>query len=165
MTQQAHASSRRRLGLWGGVTGFGLGAVIDVVLFHLILQEHHLLSGSIDPTTFEGFRDNITIDGLFLLLMLGVMALGLVGLWRTVNGTVLTFSGLSLTGFVVLGAGVFNVLDGVLSHYVLGLHDVVHQTAAWNPHWLGVSLFLLALGGFLIWVADGVLASSAEAPK
>ena len=145
---------RRRLLLSGGTIGFGFGAVVDVVIFHLTLQTHHLLSGFYDPYSLDGLRTNVMFDGLFLLAMLSIMVVGFGLLWRVVNGTDQRFSTLSLFGSIVVGMGVFNVVDGVVSHYVLDLHNVVHGTEAWNPHWLVVSVLMLALGLVILRVAD-----------
>lgn len=57
-----------------------LQAVLDVVVFDLILQWHHLLSDRISPTTLDGLRANVYWDGLFSLAMVGVM---LVGRWQS----------------------------------------------------------------------------------
>ena len=60
MAMRSEASQyRRKLLLCGGTMGVGLGAVIDVVVFHLIFQHHHLLSGYIDPTSYEGIRSSL----------------------------------------------------------------------------------------------------------
>ncbi|MCU4740454.1 DUF2243 domain-containing protein [Natronoglomus mannanivorans] len=152
---------RRPLLLWGGTVGFGLGAVVDVIVFHLILQTHHLLSGTYDPYSYDGLRTNVMVDGLFLAVMLAVAVVGAAMLWRTVNRARRRLSGLYTIGAVVLGAGVFNVFDGIGSHYVLDLHNVVHGTESWNPHWVVVSVVLLVLGGLLVRIAtptrvDGV---------
>ncbi|MGM0389874.1 MAG: DUF2243 domain-containing protein [Natrinema limicola] len=148
-------SRRQRLLVSGGTVGFGFGAVIDAMIFHVTLQTHHLLSGFYDPYSLDGLRTNVMIDGLFLLVMLGVMIAGLGGLWRLVNGTNERFSTRYLLGAVVVGMGVFNIIDGVVSHYVLDLHNVVHGTEAWNPHWLAVSVLLLVLGLAILRAADG----------
>ena len=71
------AGARRRLLLSGGTIGFGLGAIVDVVLFHLIFQTHHLLSGVYDPYSLDGLRTNVMFDGLFTLGMLAVSGVGL----------------------------------------------------------------------------------------
>lgn len=141
---------RRSLLVWGGVFGVGFGAVLDVILFHLIFQHHHLISGLYDPTTEAGLRINVFFDGLFLLVMLGMTLLGGAMLWRTVNRAERSLSTAALIGAIVVGMGVFNVFDGVVDHYVLGLHDVVHGTQAWNPHWIGVSLVLLGVGAAIL---------------
>ncbi|WP_121742674.1 DUF2243 domain-containing protein [Natronorubrum halophilum] len=153
-------STRRRLLLAGGAIGFGFGAVIDTVLFHLIFQTHHLLSGYYDPYSLDGLRTNVMFDGLFLLATLGITAAGLGLLWVTVNGTAERFSTRYLVGWIVVGAGVFNVYDGIVDHYVLDLHNVVHGTEAWNPPWIGVSLLLLALGWGILRTVDGHVPSA-----
>lgn len=147
-------ASRRSILLWGGVFGFGLGALVDVFVFHLIFQTHHLLSGFYDPLTYDGLRTNVMFDGLFSLGMLAIAGLGAVMLWRTVNGANRTFSSLAVGGSALVGAGVFNVFDGIVDHYLLGLHDVVHGTEAYNPHWVIVSLLMLGLGLLVLWLAE-----------
>ncbi|QFU83458.1 DUF2243 domain-containing protein [Natronorubrum aibiense] len=151
----AATSTRWRLLVSGGTVGFGFGAVIDAMIFHVTLQTHHLLSGFYDPYSLDGLRTNVMVDGLFLLVMLGVMVAGLGGLWRTVNGAAERFSTRYLVGAVVVGMGVFNVIDGVVSHYVLDIHNVVHGTEAWNPPWVAISVLLLVVGLGVLWTADG----------
>ena len=144
---------RRPLILWGGTIGFGFGALIDVFVFHLIFQHHHILSGIYDPTTHEGLRANVMMDGIFSMLMLGIVVVSAALLWRTVNRTDQSLSTLALVGSILVGMGVFNVFDGVVNHYVLDLHHVVHGTEVWNPHWVVVSVVLLGIG-LLVLLAD-----------
>lgn len=160
MTPDRADRYRRSLLGWGGVAGFGAGAVVDVVVFHLVVQHHHLLSGYVDPGTAAGLRTNLFYDGLFLLGMLAVTAAGVVALWRTANGTSVRLSPSYVLGAVVLGAALFNVVDGTVTHYVLDAHDVVHGTVAWNPHWIVVSAVLLVLGGAILRWSPGPRARS-----
>ncbi|MFC4450704.1 DUF2243 domain-containing protein [Halorussus aquaticus] len=132
--------------LGAGTFGFGLGALLDVVVFHLILQWHHLLSDRIRTTTLDGLRANVYYDGLFSLAMVGVMLVGAGLLWRALNRSAESRSAVRAFGGVLVGAGVFNVFDGIVDHYVLNIHDVVHGTQAFNPHWVGASLLLLGAG-------------------
>lgn len=155
---------RRSLLLAGGTIGFGFGAVVDVVIFHQILQTHHLLSGFYDPYTLDGVRTNVLFDGLFTAAMLGITCVGLVLLWRLVNGTDERFSSRFLAGAILVGAGVFNVFDGIVDHYVLDLHNVLHGTEAWNPHWVVVSVLLLGLGAFVLRSADGYRTGAVDQP-
>lgn len=140
------AQYRRPLILWGSTVGFGTGAIIDVVIFHLIFQHHHLLSSVYDPQTDAGLRRNITIDGLFIATMGLLTVLGAAMLWRTLNGTEKRLSARFTGGALILGGGIFNTVDGVVTHYVLDAHNVVHGTTVWNPPWVIVSLILLASG-------------------
>jgi len=136
----------RQLLLGSGTFGFGFGAVLDVVVFHLIPQWHHLLSGRIPMGTLDGLRTNVYYDGLFSLAMFGVMLVGAGLLWQTLNQSSETHSAVRAVGGLLVGAGLFNVFDGVVDHYVLGIHDAVHGTQAFNPHWVGTSLLVLGVG-------------------
>ena len=132
--------------LGSGIFGFGLGALLDVVVFHLILQWHHLLSGFYEPGTLDGLRTNVFFDGLFSLVMVAIMLVGGGMVWRGLDRSVERQSAIRALGAVLVGAGLFNVFDGIVDHYVLGLHDVVHGTQAFNPHWVGASLLILGAG-------------------
>lgn len=137
---------QRRLLLGSGTLGFGSGALLDVVVFHMILQWHHLLSGRIPMGTLDGLRSNVYWDGVFSLAMLGVMLVGAVLMWRVLNRSSESYSGVRVVGGLLVGAGLFNVFDGIVDHYVLGIHDAVHGTQAFNPHWVGASLLILGVG-------------------
>ena len=162
MPESGSRNYGRQLLLWGGTVGFGLGPVIDVVIFHLIAQHHHLLSGSIDPHSYDGLRENVMYDGVFLALMVGVLFLGQVMVWRTTNGANERFSGVYLVGSILVGGGLFNLFDGIISHYVIGLHNVVHNTQAWNPHWVAVSLLVFGGGVALLYWSDGAVYSDTQ---
>ncbi|PSQ35674.1 DUF2243 domain-containing protein [Halobacteriales archaeon SW_10_66_29] len=120
-----------RILLGSGIFGFGLGAVGDVALFHHVLQWHHLLSARVDPSTLDGLRRNLLADGVFSLAMLGVMLAGTGIVWRNLNRTEATQPMVRLVGATLVGAGAFNLFDGVVDHYILNLHDV--PPAARNP--------------------------------
>lgn len=145
---------RRSLLLWGGVFGFGLGALIDVMIFHQVFQTHHLLSGVYDPLTYDGLRTNVMFDGLFSITMLAVAGVGGAMLWRTANRATRPLSSLAVVGASFVGAGVFNLFDGVVNHYLLDLHNVLHGTEAYNPPWVLVSLLMLGAGLAVLWLAD-----------
>ncbi len=134
----------------GGVFGIGLAALLDVLVFHLVFQTHHLLSNWIDPHTHAGLQQNIYYDGIFALVMLGVLLVGAGLIWSTVNGRPQPLSTLTVGGSVFVGMGFFNTVDGVVSHYLLDIHDVVHGTTLWNPPWILVSVVLFLLGAALL---------------
>lgn len=143
--------------LWaGGVIGFGLGGLIDVLLFHLVLRVHHLISGIIPPTTPRGLQLNLLADGLFSLGMVLIASGGFVVFWRTLPLADRSRSAGLLAGAVVTGVGAFNLYDGTIDHYVLGLHHVTQ----WPPN-PGVFDVLWVIGSIVL-LAAGVLTIRAE---
>lgn len=136
----------RRLLVGSTTLGFGFGALLDVVVFHLILQWHHLLSGRITTHSLHGLQANVYWDGMFALTMIGIMLVGAGLLWRSVNHSSEARSAVRVVGGILAGAGLFNLFDGIVDHYLLGMHDVVHGTQAFNPHWVGASLLLVGAG-------------------
>jgi uncharacterized membrane protein len=130
--------------------GFALGGFFDGILLHQILQWHHLLS--LVPGT--DLRAQVMWDGLFHAAMYGIAAWGLWGLWR--RGTP---GGRTLTGALLVGFGLWHVVDAALSHWVLGIHRVRVDAASpltWDLGWLGAfGLLPLGLGLALLRSGSG----------
>lgn len=106
--------------LWATVLGFALGGFFDGILLHQILQWHHLLS--LVPEV-SGLRFQVLWDGYFHALMYVIAALGLHGLWRS-RGDLTGRRGFQTLGAILIGFGVWHGVDGVLSHWVLGIHRI-----------------------------------------
>lgn len=131
------ADMRARSGLgrlsWSGyLIGFALGGFFDGIVLHQILQWHHLLS------LVDGVTDQVMFDGLFHALMYAVAAIGLVNLYRSRHSLAGSGSGGRLLGAALIGAGAWHVADGVLSHWVLGIHRIKLDSAnplAWDIGW------------------------------
>jgi uncharacterized membrane protein len=133
----------------GGLLGFGLGGLLDVLLFHFVLQTHHLLSGIYPPTTMEALRFNLVADGLFSIGMILVMTVGFVLTWRALTraGAEARSSGGAYAGAVVVGIALFNLYDGIVDHYILGLHHATTpRLDIYDVVWVVASLVLLAAG-------------------
>lgn len=114
----AHTDSRP----WAGyLLGFALGGFFDGILLHQILQWHHLLL-AIQTGPFRDIRTQILADGLFHLLMYAIALVGLWSLWRSRHA--IQFSGQALIGDALIGFGSWHVLDGILSHWILGIHRI-----------------------------------------
>ncbi|MBA4000934.1 DUF2243 domain-containing protein [Brevundimonas sp.] len=105
---------------WAIVLGFALGGFFDGILLHQILQWHHLLS--LVPEV-SSLRFQVLWDGYFHALMYVVGAVGLLGLWRA-RGALPEHSGLQTLGAILIGFGIWHVVDSVLSHWVLGIHRI-----------------------------------------
>lgn len=129
---------------WTTALGFALGGFFDGILLHQILQWHHLLS--LVPG-MEDLRLQILWDGWFHALMYGLAALALTGLWRARGAAAVTNATL---GALLLGFGAWHVLDGILSHWLLGIHRIRLDSAyplAWDLGWfVGLGLLPILLG-------------------
>lgn len=143
--------SARPVAVAGAVFGVGLGAALDTVLFHLILQHHHLISGLVDPTSEAGLRTNLFADGLFLLLTIGVMGAGVARLWSLAREPRVRWAADAYVGGVVVGVALFNLFDGVVDHALLGLHHTVEPGLdAYDAAWVAVSFVLLVAGWYVV---------------
>jgi uncharacterized membrane protein len=122
---------------WAGLLlGFALGGFFDGILLHQILQWHHLLSG-LEGGALGGLRVQVMADGFFHLLMYVIALAGLWSLWRSRRrGT--TPDSARLFGDALVGFGGWHILDGVLSHWLLGIHRIRMDAAEpllWDLAW------------------------------
>ena len=133
--------------LAGGLLGFGVGGLLDIVLVHMILQWHHLASGRIDPATREGLRRNIVLDGLLGLALLAVVLLGVAALWRAGRRPAASLAGPTLAGSMLAGFGAFNALDDLVSHRLLDAHHVHPAYGALSDTALLVASLVIIVAG------------------
>jgi uncharacterized membrane protein len=135
------------------VLGIGIGGFIDGVLLHQVLQWHEMLSNKIPPATVVTKSVNMFWDGLFHLFMLIVTITGVFLLWTVhLRKRIYTTTGL-LTGGMMTGWGLFNLLEGLLNHHILSLHNVRESTPdqeLWNYGFLIFSIFLIIAGVGLV---------------
>jgi uncharacterized membrane protein len=138
------------------VLGLGLGGFIDGIVLHQILQWHHMLTGDNggEPMdTVAGLETNTLVDGLFhvatWILVLSASVL-LVRAWQRGE---LAPPWRMHVGLLLAGWGVFNLVEGLVDHQLLGIHHVRDDLGA--P--LGWDLGFLAFGALLV-VGGWVLA-------
>jgi uncharacterized membrane protein len=128
--------------------GLGLGGFVDGILLHQILQWHHMLS-SIQPLVNKSNIDlNMVWDGLFHALDWVLTVIGVVLLWRAGGRDDVPWSANTFFGSVLIGAGLFNLVEGLIDHHILGIHHVkpgVHQLA-WDLGFLGSGVLLIVVG-------------------
>jgi uncharacterized membrane protein len=136
--------------LWATVLGFALGGFFDGILLHQILQWHHLLSLVPEGSSL---RFQVLWDGYFHALMYVIAAVSLRGLWRARNDATGQW-GLQTLGAVLIGFGVWHVVDSVLSHWVLGIHRIKLDSPnplMWDLIWFfAFGLLPILIGGLLI---------------
>ena len=122
---QRPAVSSHQLSIAPGIMlGLGLGGFVDGILLHQIIHWHNMGSAILPPTSIESMQQNMRWDGLFHLV---VWALTLLGIYRLLvdarDGRLLP--GLrAFTGLLVLGWGLFNLVEGIIDHHLLELHHV-----------------------------------------
>jgi uncharacterized membrane protein len=141
--------SARPLRLPGIVLGAGLGGFVDGIVLHQILQWHHLLTGTEEypATTLEDLEVNTLWDGLFHLATLILVAAGLALLWRARGSGQNVGSGRVLVGWALVGWGLFNLIEGIVDHHILGIHHVRS-----GPNELLFDVAFLAFGAVLVLV-------------
>lgn len=135
------------------VLGIGVGGFIDGIALHQILQWHEMLSAQLPPVDLVSKSVNMFWDGIFHLFCLLVAFAGIIMLWKAGRRKDANLSGNLLAGGLLGGWGVFNIIEGILDHHVLKLHnvrEVTDNSAAWNYGFLGFSVVLLIAGWALV---------------
>ena len=138
----------------GLLLGVGFGGFVDGIIIHQVLQWHHMGTSHDahanfpEATTVASLEDNTLWDGLFHAGTLVVSLIGLFMLWQALADGHLT-SWVSLVGLMVAGWGIFNILEGVVNHQLLGIHHVrddVGGPMSWDIGFLIVSVILVMIG-------------------
>lgn len=145
-------TEQRRV-VWGGIlVGLGIGGFFDGIVFHQVLQWHHMVSAVYPVKTVAGLELNTLGDGFFhvgayLFILTGLFLLGSVARRSHRAWPV----GL-LIGTLLLGWGIFNLAEGVIDHHLLQVH---HVRA--GPNQLVYDLGFLAWGALLFFGGWGLV--------
>jgi uncharacterized membrane protein len=127
----------------GILFGLGLGGFFDGIVLHQLLQWHHMLS-SWDPIVdVPSLELNTVWDGIFHSSTYVFLVIGLFILWRTAHQRHLLWSNKLLVGTLLLGWGLFNTVEGIVDHEILGVHHV-------NEHYTGGARIAFDIG-FIVW--------------
>ena len=140
------------------VIGFGLGAFLDGIVLHQVLQWHHLVVEYRDVDDLTGLEQNTFWDGVFHLVSWMFVLIGL--LWLVRRRDALPGLGLrTFLGHLLVGWGSFNLVDQVVFHMLLQAHHIRmvedYQFYDWG---------YTALGGLLI-AAGVALVRRGSAPQ
>lgn len=141
--------------------GVGLGGFLDGIVLHQILQWHHMLSSLRPPETMELMRLNMFWDGLFHAAVWVATVAGVVLLWRGARRAG-GLPGLGwLVGWLLIGWGAFNGIEGLTDHHVLRIHHVrgYGPDPLWDYGFLLTGPVLVAVGWWL--ARDGSSGSAA----
>ena len=153
----------------GLLLGLGLGGFVDGIVLHQMLQWHHMVSSvpSTPTTTLAGLEANTLADGVFhavtwLLTVAGVLA-ALVA-WR--QGRLAPSWSFQL-GLVLAGWGLFDLVEGIVDHQLLGVHHVRDDLGAplsWDLGFLVCGAALLGGGWALHRRGARSVAAAREVP-
>jgi uncharacterized membrane protein len=130
--------------------GAALGALLDGIVFHQVLQVHDMISTSLPPTTLVAKNTNMFWSGIFYLAVYALPLVGIASLWGMAGRIRPATRPGAFWGALVGGAGAFNLYDTLTYHGVLRLHNIVEVTSspwAWNIAWGIFGGALLVLGG------------------
>lgn len=151
----------RSLAPAGIFLGIGFGGFIDGILLHQILQWHHMLTSTDTDNigvpyyprdTVHGLEMNTVWDGVFHVFTWLMVLIGMSILFsRVQHGRGQVWKRRALWPWLLVGWGLFNVVEGLVNHHVLGIHHVRDgdQQMLWD---VGFLLFGAALivGGWLL---------------
>lgn len=122
--------------------GLGLGGFVDGILFHQILQWHHMVTSAGFPaSSLTNLEFNTLLDGLFHVGTWVLTLAGLFILWTSEGRRGVR----PLIAALLMGFGLFNLIEGTASHLILGIHHV-NETVP-RARWIYWDL------GFLLWGA------------
>ncbi len=140
---------RGRLLLGGSLLlGAGLGAFLDGIVLHQVLQWHAMVSSVVFPGDLVSSKVNMFWDGIFHLYawVATVVAVGIVVRESPALDTRTRHR--AIAGGALAGFGFFNVVEGTIDHHLFGLHHV-HPGAnelLWDIGFLMFGALLIAVG-------------------
>lgn len=133
----------------GVLLGLGLGGFFDGIVLHQLLQWHHMLtSAGLPADSVANLEANTLWDGVFHAATYAFTVAGIVLFWRAARLPHDPWPARAFVGTLLLGFGAFNVVEGTISHHLLGLHHV-NETAP-RAEWLWWDLAFLAWGAAMV---------------
>ena len=81
-------------------------------------------SALVPPTTLEALQQNMRWDGFFHAAVWVVTLVGVYWLLNVARGGAPLAGTEAFTGLLVLGWGLFNLVEGIINHHLLDLHHV-----------------------------------------
>ncbi|MBT2680819.1 DUF2243 domain-containing protein [Bacillus sp. ISL-35] len=129
----------KNLFIAGLILGLGLLGAIDGIVFHQLLQWHHMVLS-------DNIQLEIVTDGLFTALFSATLIWGGVKIFQDARKKELGTSWRIFLGGIYIGGGAFNIVEGIVDHHILQVHRV--KPMAENP--LMYDLAFLAIGALLV---------------
>lgn len=112
-----------------------------------------MLSAELPTTGTVEKSVNMFWDGIFHGFTLLTVIAGIIALWKAARRTNAETSLKLLCGGMLMGWGLFNVVEGAINHHLLRLHNVrenVPGTDPYNYGFLGIALLLIFIGAYTV---------------
>lgn len=153
----------------GFLMGLGLGGFVDGILLHQILQWHHMLTdtGEHPADTVAGLETNTLADGFFHLATWVFVATGMLLAVRAWQRREPAPPWRAQIGMLLAGWGLFNLVEGIIDHQLLGIHHVRDDLGGpigWDLGFLALGALLL-IGGLLLARSGERIAAARNAPR
>ncbi|MBP1915797.1 DUF2243 domain-containing protein [Lederbergia galactosidilytica] len=124
--------------------GMGIIGMLDGIILHQIFQFHSVYM-------YTSRFNQIVSDGLFHLLVTLIVLIGGYLLWVSDSKKLPKPKHLFWASFL-LGAGVFNLIEGIINHHILQIHHVYYRTnniLLFDLLYDGLSIILISSGFYL----------------
>ena len=151
------SNNRQPLITAGIVLGVSQAGFFDGIVFHQLLQWHHMFTGIKSDATIAGLELNTIGDGLFHAFDWLMSLLGIFLLWRAAKRQDVPWSAQAFIGSLLIGGGAFNIVEGIIDHQILGIHHVKP-----GPNELAYDIGFLAIGALLAGVGWVLLQASRQ---
>ncbi len=144
--------------------GLGFGGFVDGIVLHQLFQWHHMLSNTHDHpvTTVAGLEANTVADGLFHLGTWAMVLIGTLAMLASWKQGRRAPTWRFQIGLLLAGWGLFNLVEGVIDHQILGIHHVRDDLGgplSWDLGFLVLGAVLLG-GGWALYRAGAKALSS-----
>ena len=152
MAETTTAFRRRPIIIAGILLGLGQAGFFDGIFFHQLLQWHHMFTNIESGNTVADLELNTLGDGIFHVVDWLLTLAGIIVLWNAVKAEDVILSTSNLIGSFCIGAGLFNITEGILSHHVFQIHHVkpgAHQLA-WDLAFIGAGILSAIVGQLII---------------
>ncbi|NJL19654.1 MAG: DUF2243 domain-containing protein [Leptolyngbyaceae cyanobacterium SM1_3_5] len=138
--------------LAGLLLGIGQGGFFDGIVLHQLLQWHHMFTSVVTEDTVKGLEINNLGDGLFHAFDWVMTIAGTIALWRAGSRPDSVWSTGAFVGSILMGFGLFNLVEGIIDHHILQIHHVKAgaNQLAWDLGFLAIGLALIVIGSLLV---------------
>lgn len=126
--------------------GVGVMGAVDEIVFHQLLQWHNFY---VDADEYW----RVFSDGLFHIFTASLLFLGAMRLWVYRGRMSQVMGHRAFMAGILIGAGGFQVFDGIVNHKLLQLHPVredVDNIIFYDAGWILAGAALL-VAGWLVW--------------